>query len=238
LEYIRRAVLPRAQAADGRRHRLPYKWVIEGDIKSCFDNINHHHLLDQLRNRVADRKVIRLVGQFLKAGVLSEQEFYRTETGTPQGGIISPLLANIALSAIEARYARWVDQRTKIQARRTCDGVSAARHIRNSDRAAGRSVFLPVRYADDFVVLISGTEEDAVAETAALAEHLSRITGLELSPEKTKITVMTDGSSFSDSTSTCDGISASVITLALKFPKHKSLIFGIGSSSLQGVTAP
>ena len=182
--------------ADGRRHTAPYAWVIEGDIRSCFDHIDHHLLLDRLRRRVTDRKVIRLIGQFLKAGVLSEQQFLRTEAGTPQGGIISPLLANIALSAIEERYERWVDHRTKIQARRTCDGVAAALSARNRDRRAGRSVFFPVRYADDFVVLVSGSKEEATAEREALAEHLRRTTGLELSPEKTRITALTDGIEF------------------------------------------
>ncbi|MGV1886581.1 reverse transcriptase/maturase family protein, partial [Rhizobium sp. 23-156E] len=79
----------------------------EGDIKGCFDNINHHHLLERMRKRIGDRRVVRLVGSFLKAGVLTEDQFLRTDAGTPQGGIISPLLANIALSAIEERYERW-----------------------------------------------------------------------------------------------------------------------------------
>ncbi|MEI8703019.1 hypothetical protein [Mesorhizobium sp. ISC15] len=61
------------------------------------------------------------------------------------------------------------------------------------DRMAGRCVFLPVRYADDFVVLVSGTQEDALAEKTALADYLRRTKGLELSPEKTKVTVMTSG---------------------------------------------
>jgi retron-type reverse transcriptase len=163
---------------------LPYDWIIEGDIKSCFDNISHHHLMEKLRHRVADRKVTQLIGQFLRAGVLSEQQFLRTETGTPQGGIISPLLANIALSDIEARYARWVDHRTKIQSRRRCDGVAAAHGARNRDRTAGRPVFLPVRYADDFVVLISGRKEDAIAEKEALAEHLRQTTGFQCSSRR------------------------------------------------------
>ena len=196
LEHIRRSILPRARAADGRRHRLPYDWIIEGDIQGCFDHISHHHLMDQVRKRVADRKVTRLVAQFLKAGVLAEDQFLRTEAGTPQGGIISPLLANIALSAIEARYARWVEHRTKIQSRRTCSGMAAALQARNRDRKAGRIVFFPVRYADDFVILVSGTKDDAIAEKDALADHLRATTGLELSPEKTKITAMTEGFEF------------------------------------------
>jgi group II intron reverse transcriptase/maturase len=190
------ALLPHKRDQDGRRSRLPYSWIIEGDIKGCFDNLSHHHLLTRLRTRVADKKAVRLVGQFLKAGVLAEDQFVRTEAGTPQGGIVSPVLANIALTAIEERYERWTCHRTKLQAHRESDGVTAARATRASDRRRGRCVFYPVRYADDFLVLVSGTQEDAQAEKSALAEHLRLSTGLELSPEKTRVTAVTDGCEF------------------------------------------
>ena len=196
LEYIRRAALPHKRAKDGRRDGMPYTWVIEGDIKGCFDNINHHHLMNRLRARVADQRVTRLVGQFLKAGVLAEQQFFRTDDGTPQGGIVSPLLANIALSAIEERYERWTYQTAKARADNPKRGMIAARNARMWDRSAGRCVFLPIRYADDFVVLVSGTQEEAIAEKSALAEYLRQTTGLELSPEKTKVTAMSDGFEF------------------------------------------
>jgi group II intron reverse transcriptase/maturase len=196
LEHIRRAIQPRKRDLDGHRRRLPYPWIIEGDIKGCFDNLSHHHLLSRLRQRVADRNVVRLIGQFLKAGILAEDQFLRTDNGTPQGGIASPLLANIALSAIEERYERWVYHRTPIQNYRPSDGKAAAHNARARDRAAGRCVFLPVRYADDFVVLVSGAQEDAMAEKSALADYLRRTTGLELSPEKTKVTAMTNGFEF------------------------------------------
>jgi retron-type reverse transcriptase len=83
--------------------RLPYQWVVEGDIKGCFDNIDHHGLMRRFRRRVRDPKVGRLVVAFLKAGILSEGSFVRSDAGVPQGGILSPLLANIALSIIEER---------------------------------------------------------------------------------------------------------------------------------------
>ncbi len=196
LEHLRMTMRPRKREADGRRHRTPYTWVIEGDIRGCFDHIDHHLLMNRLRHRVADRKATRLIGQLLKAGVLSEGEFLRTDAGTPQGGIISPLLANIALSVIEERYERWVHHRTKTQARRQCDGIAAARGARSTDRKAGRCVFFPVRYADDFVILVSGPEDAARAEKEAIAADLGRLAGLELSPEKTRITALTDGFEF------------------------------------------
>lgn len=185
--------LAQGYAARIRHHPFPYPWIIEGDIKGCFDNINHHHLMDRIRLRVADRRVTRLIGQFLKVGVLAEDQFLRTDAGTPQGGIISPLLANVALSAIEER---WVEHRTKIRAHRQGDGVAAARGARQRDDRAGLCVCYPVRYADDFVVMVSGTREDAIAEKSALAEYLRRTTGLELSPEKTRVTAVTEGFEF------------------------------------------
>ena len=95
LEYLRRAALPQKRDQDNRRSRLPYPWVIEGDIKGCFDHISHHHLMNRLRARVGDHRVTRLVGLFLKAGVLAEDQFLRTDNGTPQGGIITPLTQKV-----------------------------------------------------------------------------------------------------------------------------------------------
>lgn len=196
LEHIRMTMRPRKRSTNGRRDTPPYRWVIEGDIKSCFDHIDHHHLMVRLRARVADRKMTRLILRFLKAGILAEDQFLRTDAGTPQGGVLSPLLANIALSAIEERYERWVCHRHKTQSRRTSDGVTAAMETRSTDRRAGRVVFFPIRYADDFVILVSGSCEQAEAERQALAAYLKETTGLDLSPEKTKVTALTEGFEF------------------------------------------
>ena len=80
----------RRNDADGKRHDPPYQWVIEGDIKGCFDHIDHHLLMNRVRRHCGDRKVNRLLVQFLKAGVLAEDQFLRTDAGTPQGGIMTP----------------------------------------------------------------------------------------------------------------------------------------------------
>ena len=90
LEHIRNAIRPTGEKTVKSWPRPPYQWVIEGDIKGCFDNIDHHHLMNRLRRRVADRKVCRLVRAFLKAGVLSESALVRTKAGTPQGGVLTP----------------------------------------------------------------------------------------------------------------------------------------------------
>src|SRR5215471_12730138 len=98
-------------------------------------------------------------------------------------GAISPLLSNIALGVIEERYERWAYHRAKLYPHRKCDGVVAAARTRAADRSIGRCVFLPVRYADDFILLVSGTKEEALAEKSALAKYLRETTGLELSAE-------------------------------------------------------
>ena len=147
LEHIRQTIRPRRRGADGMRRDTPYQWVIEGDIEGCFDNIGHHHLMDRVRTSVADRKVNRLIVQFLKAGVLEDFIYSPTATGTPQGGVLSPLLANIALSAIEERYWWWVKHPHDPKLR--SDGVKRGANRRSKDRRAGRPVFYPVRYADD-----------------------------------------------------------------------------------------
>lgn len=196
LEHIRMAIRPRAISEDGKRHTTPYQWVIEGDIKACFEEIDHHSLMQRIRKRVADRRVNRLLVRFLKAGVLSEEQFLRTPSGTPQGGIASPLLANIALSAIEEKYERWTNQQKKAQKRRKADGTKAAMMARSTDRRRGCPVFFPIRYCDDFVILVTGTREEAEAEKAALADYLASTLNLRLSPEKTKITPLTEGFEF------------------------------------------
>ena len=189
LEHIRQTIRPRRRGDDGMLRDMPYQWVIEGDIEGCFDNIGHHHLMDRVRKSVADRKVNRLIVRFLKAGVLEDFIYSPTATGTPQGGVLSPLLANIALSAIEERYWWWVKHPHDPKLR--SDGVQRGARRRFKDRRAGRLVLYPVRYADDFLILVSGSYEEAVAERQALADWLREEMGLTLSEEKTRVT--TDG---------------------------------------------
>jgi group II intron reverse transcriptase/maturase len=201
LEYIRILLRPKAVGPKAER-RLPYQWVVEGDIKGCFDNIDHHALMNSIRRRIGDNKVLRLILAFLKAGILSEKQFLRTETGTPQGGILSPLLSNIALSAIEEKYERHVwPRRTPTPLLDEAAIKQRASGARNYDRRLGRCVLMPVRYADDFLVFVSvppGPDQDARAERIAHAEKaeiagaLAKDWTLELSETKTLITRVTE----------------------------------------------
>jgi RNA-directed DNA polymerase len=161
-----------------------YEWVLEGDIEACFDNLDHTALLDCVRRRVGDRKVMGLVKAFLKAGILSELgHASETPTGTPQGGILSPLLANIALSKLDDLLAQdWHESMADPQARRR-------------RRQRGEGNWRLVRYADDWVVLISGTHEHAVSLRQRAEEVLASL-GLRLSESKTKITHLDEGIDF------------------------------------------
>jgi RNA-directed DNA polymerase len=161
-----------------------YVWVLEGDIKACFDEIDHSALLGRMRDRIGDKRVIRLIKAFLAAGVLSEDGITRdTKAGTPQGGIISPLLANIALSVLDDYFAEaWQrDMATRTQ--------------RATRRSHGEATYRLIRYADDFVVMVAGTKAHAEALREQVAEVLSPV-GLRLSEEKTIVAHIDEGFEF------------------------------------------
>ncbi len=136
----------RAQDAIAEIHYLAnptrnYEWVFEADITACFDEIMHSALMDRVRRRIGDRRILRLVKAFLKAGIMSEEGLYRDPlTGTPQGGILSPLLANIALSALDEYFAaKWEalgPEWTRVKRRRS--GVPVMRLIRYADDCVPR----------------------------------------------------------------------------------------------------
>ena len=84
-----------------RREFNGTRWLVEGDIKGCFDNINHAVLVGLLNNKIKDARITKLIYKFLKAGYLEDWQYHKTYSGTPQGGIISPLLANIYLHELD-----------------------------------------------------------------------------------------------------------------------------------------
>ena len=161
-----------------------YEWMVEGDIEACFDTISHPALTDRVRGRVADKRVLTLVKAFLHAGVLTETGALRnTHTGTPQGGILSPLLANIALSVLDEHLASRPG------------GPDTSPDRRRGRLRRGQPNYRLVRYADDFLVLVSGTRahaEDMRAEVAAVLAPM----GLRLSMTKTRITHIDQGLDF------------------------------------------
>src|SRR3990170_6410834 len=149
------------------------KWVLEGDIKGCFDNISHQWLLD---NIPMDNSILK---QFLKAGYVFERHLFPTEAGTPQGGIISPILANMTLDGIEKMLADKYH-------------ISKSGKM-NSNHAAKYKVNF-CRYADDFIV--TAKTEEIAKEVKELIKDFLKDRGLELSDEKTLITHIDDGFDF------------------------------------------
>src|SRR4051812_36775048 len=160
-----------------------YEWVVEGDIEACFDRIDHAALMGRVRDRIEDKRVLRLIKAFLHAGILKQHGgLERSVTGTPQGGILSPLLANIALSALDEHFARAWEAMGNVGQRYRA-------------RKRGEATYRLVRYADDFVICVAGTRRHAealVTETARVLRPL----GLTLSMEKTRITHIDEGFDF------------------------------------------
>jgi len=163
-----------------------YRWVLDADIEACFDRIEHTALMARVRARVKDKRVLALVRAFLKAGILTELGDYEdTYTGTPQGGILSPLLANIALSVLdEDLHAPW-----------RAAGEMSTTSRRRRRRWKGLPNWRLVRYADDFVVLTDGTRPHLDALRERITDVLKPM-GLVLSEAKTRIVDMVEGFDF------------------------------------------
>jgi RNA-directed DNA polymerase len=117
-----------------------YEWIVEGDIKACFDEISHPALMERVRARVGDKRVLALVKAFLKAGILLEDgTLSDTDAGTPQGSILSPLLSNVALSVLDEHIAQGPG------------GPAATPYERAKRRRQGLPNYRLCRYADDCV---------------------------------------------------------------------------------------
>ncbi len=157
-----------------------YEWIVEGDIEACFDEISHSALMDRVRRRIGDKRVLALVKAFLKAGILTEEgTLARTEAGTPQGGILSPVLANVALSVLDEHFAESrLDSRERAKRRRR-----------------GRPTYRLVRFADDWCLAVAGTRKQA-ENLSVEAEQVLSTVGLRLSRVKTLITHIEEGPDF------------------------------------------
>ncbi len=147
------------------------EWVLEGDIKSCFDRISHDWILAHIPT---DKAILR---KWLKAGYMEKNILHPTEEGTPQGGIISPVTANMVLDGLEQRLRDAFPQR-----------------ITQGGRLISTKVNL-IRFADDFVIT-GRSREQLETEVKPLVERFMRERGLELSPEKTVVTHISDGFDF------------------------------------------
>jgi len=139
----------------------PIGWVLDADIRGYFDAIDHEWLLKMIRHRIGDRRILRLIEQWLKAGIIEEGRWWEQEEGTPQGAVISPLLANIYLHYV---LDLWTEA------------------YRNRP---GKGTMMIVRFADDFVVGFQD-RRDAEAYRQDLSERLQGF-GLELNAEKTRL---------------------------------------------------
>lgn len=205
-------------------------WFIEGDIKGCFDNIDHNILINILKKRINDEKLIRLIYKFLRCGYIEDWKYKNTYSGTPQGGIISPILANVYLNELDMFMEslrkefdtgdnkkdrkinpKWGSVTYKInkvnnvlKADFSKEKLSELKQLR-VDRSK-----LPywepmsknykrlqyVRYADDFIIGVIGSKEDAEYIKSRVSEFIKKQLNMELSEDKTLITHSLDRAKF------------------------------------------
>ena len=156
-------------------------YVIEGDLKSYFDTVHHRKLLSILKHRIDDRDILNLIWKFLKAGVMENGLFATTETGLPQGAIISPLLSNVYLN----EFDKWAAQKWELKP-----------SLRRKRRKAGSGNFRMVRFADDFVVVSNAPIEEVRTVKQEIKDFLTNTLQLELSEEKTLLTHVNRGFTF------------------------------------------
>jgi RNA-directed DNA polymerase len=160
-----------------------YEWVFEADVTACFDEISHSALMDRVRDRIGDKRILGLVKAFLRAGILSEDSVRRdTTTGAPQGGILSPLLANIALSVLDEHFTRKWE-------------ALGPEWTRAKYQRKGGATWKLVRFADDFIILVRGTRQDTEALWDEVAAVLAPV-GLRLSVEKSRVCHIDEGFEF------------------------------------------
>ena len=164
-----------------------YHWVLEADIRACFDEIGHVPLMDRCRARIKDKRILALVKAFLKAGIMTPDGEEDSHSGTPQGGILSPLLANIALSALDDHFAGQWQQQMKTP------------YQRQARRKRGQGNWRMIRYADDFVVMVHGERQHAEALRQEVTDVLATL-GLRLAAEKTRVVHIDEGFDFLSTT--------------------------------------
>lgn len=164
----------------GSRSKDQAVWAVEGDIKGCFDNIDHRVLLKKLwRIGMHDKRVLKIISQMLRAGYIEREIFYETELGSPQGGILSPLISNVYLNDFD-----WYIGQFYMEPNRQC------KHKCNDTRRLKWSGITPkynYRFADDRVILTS-TEREALRLKKELTKYFKARMRLELSQEKTYVT--------------------------------------------------
>lgn len=188
-------------------------WFIEGDIRGCFDNIDHEVLMDILSRDIKDGRLLNLIRMCLEAGYVEDWQYHQTHSGTPQGGIISPLLANIYMHELDSfvedvlipQYTRGKERKTNPEYNRLRFQIQQAR--RRGDQAAVHQLELQrrqlpsrdthdpnfrrlryCRYADDFILGYMGPKAEAEEIKKAISAFLKDRLHLELNEAKTLIT--------------------------------------------------
>lgn len=197
-------------------------WFIEGDIRGCFDNISQEVLLKILARDIHDGRLLRLIGRCLKAGFVEKWRYHQTYSGTPQGGVLSPLLTNIYLNELDSfiedtltpRYTQGKVRAPNPEYERCRHQLAMARKHGDAEqvkRLVEIQRSLPsmnphdpnfrrlkyIRYADDFILAFIGPKSEAEAIRQAIGEYLQQCLHLEMHPTKTLIThAKTDHANF------------------------------------------
>ena len=175
------------------------KWIIEFDIKGFFDNINHNKMIEFLEKKIDDKRIIHIIRQMLKAGYAQDWKYNATWSGTPQGGVISPILANIYLHELDTFMEDMICQFNKGERRKdNPDYKKLCRQmiIINRELRELRQKFKEGKPLNDFIIGVIGTRKEAESVMLQVKEYINNVLLLEVSEEKTCIADANDGVRF------------------------------------------
>jgi len=192
-----------------------HSWVIQGDISKCFDSIPHSDIMKNVSKKIGDPRVLELLAKFLNAGYVDPNtgQIVNSEVGTPQGGILSPLLCNIVLHQFDSYMDKMIHNFNKgtkrrdsseyqklAYYRRKATSVEERRELLNNMRSLSSNDQMDpnfkrldfIRYADDFVVMVTGSKNESIYIKKNIMEYLKQNCGLQLNDDKTLVTRIAD----------------------------------------------
>lgn len=182
------------QLQDGAKGSEAGRWVVEGDLSSYFDTVHHRLLMKCLRQRIQDKRLLALLWKFIKSGHIEKNLFCAAHKGVPQGGVLSPLCSNIMLNEFDQWLeSKYLNKKARKDRWAWNFGIQQQRPITIKENRQWKPAVAYCRYADDFVLIVKGTQRHAETIREESREFLEGKLKLTLNMDKTHITHVDDG---------------------------------------------
>jgi RNA-directed DNA polymerase len=214
-------------------HETRGRWVIEGDLSSCFDTVHHRLLMKCLRKRISDKRFLNVLWLTIKAGHVDRGLFRASSEGVPQGGVISPLLSNIMLNEFDQYLeARYLSKKARKDRWYWNHSIKIGRAPAIAENRQWKPAVAYCRYADDFIVIVKGCKAEAEAIRDECREFLEGRLKLTLNMDKTRVTHVNDGFVFLGHRLIRKRGPRGTMRVVSTIPREKAKNFAVGLSML------